>query len=434
MSKKLLSKVDAQTMESEETSNLNPLRLKKRVLFVLATLWGENGITTHLMALGKGFKDLGWEVAIASGIANTDTDASQEAKKAIDRFKKEEIQHFEISFRSLGIDLINIFSTGKTVQQFSSIVHQFSPDVIHLHSLSIAPYVKLIAARYGIPMISTSHLEPQSLNPSIGIKKFINQWISPIWGDRLIAISSEIQAFFETSLQVGDRVRRVHHGMDESYFRPPTDEERYQAKIVLGLEETDDVICLIGRLDPIKGHDVLIQALAILKEDGMRPIALFAGKGYGLETQRVQLQAEQVGVLSQIRCLGIVDSRQVLWASDILTLPSRREGFPLVILEAMLCGIVPIRTPAAGALDQIQQGITGWIVPFDNPKELADCLKKTLQDITLKKKMSQAALQVSRSEFTTRRMILNTLEIYDEVIVKNEQKYSTSIALLNRRI
>ena len=420
MSKKLLSKANAQIMKSEETSNSNPPRLKKRVLFVLGTLWGENGITTHLMALGKGFKDLGWEVAIASGIDNTDTDANQEAKTAIDRFKKEEIQHFEINFTSLGIDLINILPMGKTVQRLSTIVDQFSPDVIHLHSLSIAPYVKLITVRYRIPMISTSHLEPQSLNPSIGIKKLINQWISPMWGDRLIAISSEIQTFFETSIQSGNRVRRVHHGIDESYFRPPTDEERHQAKIALGLEEADDVICLIGRLDPVKGHDVLIQALAILKEDGLRPIALFAGKGYGLETQRVQLQAQQVGVLSQIRCLGIVDSRQVLWASDILTLPSRREGFPLVILEAMLCSIVTIRTPAAGALDQIQDGITGWIVPFDNPKELANRLKKTLQDATLKKKISQAALQVSRSKFTNNRMILNTLEIYNEVIVKNE--------------
>jgi len=419
MSKKLLSKANTQIMEFEEASNSNPPRLKKRVLFVLGTLWGENGITTHLMTLGKGFKDLGWEVAIASGIANTDTDASQEAKNAIDRFKKQEIQHFEINFTSLG-NLINIVSMGKTVQQLSSIVHQFSPDVIHLHSLSIAPYVKLIAVRYGIPMVSTSHLEPQILNPSIGIKKLINQWIAPMWGDRLIAISREIQAFFETSLQVGNRVRRVHHGIDESYFRPPTDEERHQAKIVLGLKEADDVICLIGRLDPVKGHDVLIQALEILKEDGLRPIAIFAGKGYGLETRRVQLQAEQVGVLPQIRCLGIVDSRQVLWAADILTLPSRREGFGLVIVEAMLCGVIAIRTPAAGAFDQIQQGITGWIVPFDNPKELADCLKKNLQDITLKKKILQAALQISRSEFTSSRMVLNTLAIYDEVIVKNE--------------
>ncbi len=393
--------------------------LDRKVLLVLGTLWGENGITSHLLTLSKGLQQLGWKVAIASSLASSSDAAIAEARHAVERFLSQGIQYFEVSFPRLKPSPRNLLNAVQSVQAFSAVVDNFKPDVIHLHSLSIAPYVKLVALRYQVPMISTSHLEPIHQGPTSFLRIQLSRLISDLWGDRLIAISREIQEFFEESLQVSaKRVKLIHHGIDTTHFRPPSQEEKYLARQEYNLRASDRVVCLVGRLDPIKGHDVLIKALSILKNQDFKVIALVAGKGYGDELSRVMRQASEHDVTGQVQCLGIVETRKVLWASDIITLPSRREGFPLVILEGMLCGVVPIRTPAAGASDQIQDGIDGWIIPFESPEMLASRIRETFENIDLKDKLSTQALQSAQDKFTIDRMIYQTIEAYSEVLVK----------------
>ena len=235
----------------------------------------------------------------------------------------------------------------------------------------------LLLIRYQVPMISTSHLEPIDQDPPSFLRIQLSRLISDLWGDRLIAISREIHQFFKESLQVNStRIKLVYHGVDSTYFRPSSEDERYLAMLEYGLHLSDWVVCLVGRLDPIKGHDVLIKALSILKRQNFDVIALIAGKGYGDELSQVMQQAHDHDVTEQVGCLGMVETRQMLWASDMITLPSRREGFPLVILQGMLCGVVLIRTPAAGACEQIQDRTNGWIVPFDDPEALASRIER----------------------------------------------------------
>jgi glycosyltransferase involved in cell wall biosynthesis len=201
-------------------------------------------------------------------------------------------------------------------------------------------------------------------------------------------------------------------------FRPPSAEERRIARLEYGLGDYDRVICLVARLDPVKGHDILIKSLSLLKEQNFKITVLMAGKSYGDELSRVVQQAEEYQVSECIQYLSMVDTRNVLWASDMITLPSRREGFPLVILEGMLCGTIPIRTPAAGVFDQIQDGINGWIFPFDNSELLASRIRETFENSELKSRMSSEAISYSRSNFTLNRMIDKTVEIYNEVLVE----------------
>ena len=66
----------------------------------------------------------------------------------------------------------------------------------------------------------------------------------------------------------------------------------------------------------------------------------------------------------------VEDMRFIYWASDVIVLPSRHKGFPLILrIEAMLCGIVPLRTPSAGTHDQITHSVDGYIFPFDDAAE-----------------------------------------------------------------
>ena len=88
------------------------------------------------------------------------------------------------------------------------------------------------------------------------------------------------------------------------------------------------------------------------------------------------------------RFLGYIDRAQhAMWAADVFVLPSRVEGFALVIAEAMATGLVPIRTPSGGALDQIVEGETGLLIPFENPNALAMAIV-ALSDAERRKVMS----------------------------------------------
>ena len=392
---------------------------RRKILFVLGTLWGENGITSHLLTLSKGLQKSGWDIAIASSLASNSDAANIEARRAVERFSTQGIQHFEISFSSLRPSPRNIITVVHDFQALSKVLKDFQPDIIHLHSLSIAPYVRLAAIQHKIPMIATSHLEPDSQKVPPFWRIQVNRYLSGLWGDRLIAISREIQQFFEVSLRVDSkRIKLVYHGVDDTHFRPPSSEERQSARLGYGLQDSDRVVCLVGRLDPIKGHDVLFKALSILKKNDFRVISLVAGKSYGDELSCVMKQASEHDVTDQIHCLGMVETRTVLWASDIITLPSRREGFPLVILEGMLCGVIPIRTPSAGAFDQIRDGVDGWIIPFDTPEMLAKRIRETFEDVEYKIKLSTEALRSAQDKFTLDRMICQTIEAYSEVLVK----------------
>jgi glycosyltransferase involved in cell wall biosynthesis len=391
--------------------------IKPRVLFIIGTLWGDNGITSHLTTLTKEIMKYGWEVGLASGLASGQEGAKEEAIRAIKRFESYGVKCFVVPFPELHLSAQNIAAAFKSVLRLDIAVRQFKPDVIHLHSLSACPYVKAMQVWHKIPFVSTCHLEPATNRLNLKLGSLVSKYLSTIFGDRVIAISSSIKNAFERMHVPPESIRLIYHGVENDHFRPPSLEERLKARETFGLSPKAKVICFVGRLDvAVKGHDVLIHALAQLRSEGIEAIALCAGQGHGIGENIVQTLATEAGVSDLVRLLGFADTRQVLWASDVLTLPSRREGFALVIVEAMLCGVVPVRTPAAGALDQIEDGIHGFIVPFDDSEALALRLKQLLENDELRTRMSVAAIESAQQKFTVEKMTRSIIALYEEAI------------------
>ena len=146
----------------------------------------------------------------------------------------------------------------------------------------------------------------------------------------------------------------------------------------------------------------------------MHVCALLAG--VGTQQQELEALASDLGIQECIKFLGWVDSRQVLWASDALVLTSHKEGFPLVVAEAMLCGVVPIRTPAGGAADQIDDGHNGYLIPFDDDEALAARLLSLIRSLALRQRLSTAALEKSRTLFSLSGCAERTASVYEEVL------------------
>jgi glycosyltransferase involved in cell wall biosynthesis len=389
-----------------------------RVLFVLGTLWGENGITSHLKTLASGLIQKGIQVAIASDLASMNTDAYNQATKAVEDFRSQGIKYFILPFSSSS-GISKLRDLPEVMKKLDTIVQEFQPTVIHLHSLSVVPYIHLLKLRYKIPFVSTCHMEPSPSNKKSQIIRLAHKIMPNLFGDRFIAISSELHEIFERRLNVSsNRIQRIYHGADSKRFRPPSSEERTVARSKFGLKENDRVVCLIGRLSPNKGHRLLIEAMAQLKNNGFNVVALCAGKNYLDELEQIQASVSDYGLTDSVQFLGMTDPLPVLWASDVLVLPSQKgtEAFPLVVLEAMLCGVIPIRTPASGAEDQISQGINGFIFPFGDATSLAQKLESVFSDPQMRSRMADSSISFGMKHFTLDHMLEKSVRLYEEMI------------------
>ena len=386
---------------------MNQEQTHPRVLFVVKFLGG-NGITTHIMTLAEGLMARGWDAAVIS--ANAPDDEPNGPRW----FASRGVGHFRASLPDTELSPRNAQKALRAFADLHHVMREFRPHVVHVHGLGVSPYAYAAARLHGAALVSTCHLTPRRSAARLAQKLApLMRLASPFFGDRVVAISSEMEEVLRDLWQIPpERIRLILNGIDSTHFRAPSATERAHARQAFGLEPEEKVVCLIGRLYQTKGHDTLVRAVAQLKSEGVRAVALCAGKGP--RRREIAELAASLGVTDQVRLLGFADARQVLWASDVFALPSQREGCPLVIAEAMLSGVVPVRTPAAGAFDQITDDVDGFIVPFADAAALAGRLRRLLQDDALRATMADAAIQTAQTRLTAERMIADTEAAYLE--------------------
>ena len=378
----------------------------RTVAFFLRTL-ANGGAEPHLMLLGRGLMAAGFRIVLVSDGESRVPEFSFEGYSAAGFICR------RVTFPGPNLSRRQAVNRAmSSAWQVNSLVQSVHPDLIHVHYPMTSVYAQAMHLLRGIPFVSTLHLTGI---PSSGYRRFLS-----FWGERVITPSREGRDFLIRAFGVDEnRIRLVPHGTDEQYFRPPSATERLDARAKFGLAPDDKVVGMIARMDSVKGQDVLLKSLIDLRARGRVAIALLAGLSLGGSTgwgDKMREYAKGAGIAGQVQFLGYTDSRDVLWASDVCVLPSRQEGFAVAIIEAMLCGVVPIRTPAAGAAEQIDDGTNGFIVPFEDSAALAERLDTLLSDPDCRSRMSAATLEKGRIEFSAKVMVDRTIGVYNEVL------------------
>ena len=147
----------------------------------------------------------------------------------------------------------------------------------------------------------------------------------------------------------------------------------------------------VARLVPQKGLDVLIAALPRLSGAAAEwPVTLV---GDGPEREALEQQARDLGVSDRLRCLGFrSDPERFLAEAAVFVLPSRFEGMPNALLEAMAAGLAVIVTDASpGPLEVVEPGVSGLVVPSDDPAALAEAMQALVSDPERCRRMGAAA-------------------------------------------
>jgi len=164
--------------------------------------------------------------------------------------------------------------------------------------------------------------------------------------------------------------------VDTDRFRPPSPAERAAARARAGLAGDEPLIAFVGHLEPRKGADRLVAALARLPP-GARLVLI--GRDGGSEPA-LRAQVAAAGLHDRVAFTGPVDDvPERLWAADVLVLPSEREGMPNALLEALAAG-VPCVAPASAGGDEVLAGGAGIVPPSREPADLAAALAPLLAD------------------------------------------------------
>lgn len=236
----------------------------------------------------------------------------------------------------------------------------------------------------------------------------VNRWTIGLV-DRVIAVSANVRDFCVSHIGLpAEKLVVIYNGVALPRELPAS---RQQARDALGLPSDDLVIGAVTRLDPVKGVDFLIRALAQVDDARLTVI------GDGPERAALEALANDLGVTGQVFWAGHrCDVESLLPAFDLFVQPSLHEGMPNTVLEAQACGLPVVATAVGGTPEVVVDGVTGLLVPPRDPTALAKAMTVLLRNSDLRRKMGRAGRDRIAQHFSVERMVEQTQALYERLL------------------
>jgi glycosyltransferase involved in cell wall biosynthesis len=178
------------------------------------------------------------------------------------------------------------------------------------------------------------------------------------------------------------------------------------------------VVGIVCRLHRDKGVDVLLDAMAdvLSRHPHVRTVVI----GDGPQRSALQRKARVLGLGDRVHFLGCrPGARSLIPSFDLLIVPSRTEGSPLVVLEAMAAGIPVVASRVGGIPNQIRHGLDGLLVTADRPSELGAAIDRLLSDATMRRALGQEARRRAAHRFPYRTFLDDIERVYAEALVRS---------------
>jgi len=306
--------------------------------------------------------------------------------------------------------------------------HQY--DLIHSHYWMSGLAARDLKAEWNLPVVQMFH--------TLGLMK---QRVARLPGeaegdyrvegerevlrlaDRIVAATpaelAQLQWLYQADVR---KVAIIPPGVDLSHFYPIPEDE---AKEFIGVPPCDQLLLYVGRIEPLKGIDTLIEAIAIMRKRQVYVcLAVIGGnldedqEAPSDELARLQALREKYNLEDLVVFLGRRGQDTLPYyysAAKAVVVPSHYESFGMVALEAMACGTPVVASQVGGLAFLVQDGITGFTVPVDEPQALADRLTTLIQDASLRKRMGEQAAVFAR-EYGWEKIAVQIVKLYQELL------------------
>lgn len=362
-----------------------------RVLFVITDL-EVGGVPLHLLRLATSLKDRGWPVAVVS---------LKTPGPVAGRLASAGVPVLTCGARRAG--------DWRVFERLAGHLADFAPDVVHsllFHANLAARGAALLA---GFPLHRLI-CELQTVEIERTWHLAVDRWAGRL-GRFTIGNSQSVVAHLHARAGIPHaRLRCVPGGVDVARFAAAEP----LARADLGVDADTDLLLWVGRMDPIKGLDTLLAALDILRR-ARRVCLLLAGDGP--ERPAVEREGLRRDVLGALRLLGRRDDvPRLVKSADLFVFPSRTEGFPNAVLEAMAGGLAVVTTDVPGCRDLVRDGRTGRLVPPDDPAALARVVGALLDDRAARAALADRARQRVARDHTLAACHDRYVQLYREAL------------------
>jgi glycosyltransferase involved in cell wall biosynthesis len=283
-------------------------------------------------------------------------------------------------------------------------------DLVHTHLFSANLWGRLAAKWAKVPVVSTEHGMDTWRK---GFHLTLDSLLVPV-SKRVIFVSEAVKAFYKSkNISFKGKGRDIYNGINTPDFEKKSDASSIRSG--LGLKETEKVIGIIGRLVPEKAHGDFIRAIQLVSQKHPNAVGLIVGDGELLES--LKKEVKKAGLENRIIFTGQRnDLPEIYRALDVFVLSSTREGFPLVVLEAMAARVPIVATAVGGVGELITDQETGLLVNSQNPEALAKAISNVLESSDLGERLAKNAYEKVKAQFSVEQMVKNHELLYREVL------------------
>lgn len=305
-----------------------------------------------------------------------------------------------------------LFSATKALQK---IMCDFAPDVLACHS-TMAGLIGRFTVRNRVPTVFTAH----GWSFTQGAKRY-RQLLLPTlerlaarFCDKIICVSeNDLRLAVEKKIAPKEKLVVVHNGV-EIASSSPTAPPRNDGVVH---------ILFIGRLAQPKQPDLLIRAITTLPDDVRNNIRLtIIGDGPRRKRLQEMVLRNNRFAIANVHFTGALtreQTRDALTSADIFVLPSRYEGLPYSISEAMAAGVPVIASDVGGVREAVEND-AGILVPPNDVQALKTALERLMANPNLRKRMGKAGQRKIQNEFSLETMCQKTVQIYLDIAGKND--------------
>ncbi|MBD3246196.1 MAG: glycosyltransferase [Candidatus Omnitrophica bacterium] len=355
-------------------------------VLILTTHLNRGGISRYCVNLARGLHAAGHRVVVASGGGEWAESLAQLG-----------IAHCHIPIQT------KLIVSGKVWLAYFRLVSGMKNrqiDMIHANTRVTQFLSRLLARRWRVPSVSTFH---GFYRPS-----FIRR-VLPCAGDRTIAVSQAVRRHLVADLHIPPaRIRVVPNGIDlESFAGTKGKKEQF------GYPTHVFLFGILGRISEEKGHFLAVKAFARLSRGNFYLVC----SGRGKKEAELDHLIRSLGVSDRVR-RGEWNAERFLDIIDVLLVPSRKEGFGYVVLEAFAKGVPVIASRTGGLEELIRDRENGVLVPPRDPAALAAAMGELAADAHLRRTFAERGRREAR-EFSVNVMTRKTEQVYYELMRKD---------------
>lgn len=283
----------------------------------------------------------------------------------------------------------------RTLLDLISIIRDRDIQLVHASGYGGSTFGRLAARVVGVPAIV--HVHADYRHSPMPYPWYVR------WADRALAADTALVMLVSEALRTfaiecqgfrPEQLEVLHNPLDLTRFRR-SPEAGTALRSELGIPGDATVVACVGRLEPVKGLDILLEAWSGVTRPCRGAVLLIVGDGPS--RAKLERQARSLPESADVRFLGYrEDVEDVFAASDLAVLPSRNEGLPRVALEAMATGCPVVAARVGGVPEIVRPEREGLLVPPEDPEALAEALARALDDPALRRRLGERAHRTAR--------------------------------------